>query len=85
MACGYPVHNHGIRTCQAVRFSVDRKALNVRNPHEGVRKEAIVDDRGITVRTCSPRYFLLQQHIGCVVHIPPVLTGITIDLEFSRR
>jgi hypothetical protein len=83
--CGYPVNNHGIHAREAVQFSVDRKALIVRNPHEGVRKGAIVDDWGITVRSCSRGYFLLQQHIGRSMHIPPVPTGTTINLEFSRR
>jgi hypothetical protein len=84
MPCGYPVNNCGIRTFGAVQFSVDRRAFIVRNPHQGVRKEAIVENLGRTEWTYSLRYFLLQPKVVRTLHNPSVLTGTTIDLEFSR-
>jgi|SRR5208337_4069282 len=85
MPCGYPVDNRGFRTPEAVRVSVDRKALNVRNPHDATGKEAIVENRGKSARTCSLFYFLLQKKVDQFLHNPAVLTGTTTDLEFSRR
>src|SRR5271157_2298684 len=82
MPCGYPVDNHGFRAPEAVRISVDRMALNVRNPHEAAGKEAIVKNRGKSARTYSLFYFLLQQKVCQSLHNPAVLTGTTTDLEF---
>ena len=83
--CGHLVDNCGFRAPEAVRASVDRMALNVRNPHEAAGKEAIVKNRGKSARTYSLFYFLLQQKVCQSLHNPAVLTGTTTDLEFSRR
>ena len=84
-ACGYAVDKYRPGAREVVRFSVDRMALIVRNPNARVRKEAIVENRGITEQTCSLRYFLHQQKVDHSLHNPPVLTSTITDLEFSRR
>ncbi len=83
--CGYLVDNHDVYADGAVHVSVDRMALNVRNPNEEAGKEAIVENRGKSSHTCSHFHFLFQQKIDRALHNPAVPTGTTIDLEFSRR
>ena len=56
--CGQSVDNCLSGDSAPVGFSVDRKALIVRNPDEVVRKEAHVDKRWKTERACSLSYFL---------------------------
>lgn len=85
LSCGYAVDKYRPGAPVVVRFSVDRMALIVRNPNARVRKEAIVENRGITERTCSLRYFLHRQKIDHSLHNPPVLTSTITDLEFYRR
>ena len=84
-ACGYTVDNCRHAAREPVGIRVDRMALIVRNPNERDRKEAIVENRGKIIRTCSLRYFLLQMKVDCSLHNPAVLTGTTTVLEFSRR
>lgn len=84
-ACGYAVDNCRCGAREPVGFCVDRMALIVRNPNERDRKEAIVENRGKSILTCSLQYFLLQMKVDCSLHNPPVLTGTTTVLEFSRR
>ena len=83
--CGYVVDKWHPSDAAVVGFSVDRVALIVRNPHGTVREEANVDERWKTEGICSLSYFLLPVEVVCAIHNPPVLTGTTIDLEFSRR
>src|SRR5208283_4171084 len=85
LPCGQSVDNCLSRDFVPVGLSVDRKALIVRNPRGTVQKQVNVDERWKTERTCSLSYFLLPVKVDHGIHNPPVLTGTTTVLEFSRR
>lgn len=67
-----------------VGFSVDRKALNVRNRHACLLKGAHVGNRGTRRASCSSQQSVRPQELALLVHKSTVPTGTTSIVLFLK-